>query len=63
MQTSKTDKYTYLFSYFLLFTIAIGAPGGIDGDFVIGTVDGIQPGLWSQILNNFIVPQIPLMPH
>jgi exportin-2 (importin alpha re-exporter) len=43
MQTSKTDKYTYLFSHFLLFTLAVGT-NGLDPDFVIGTVEGIQGG-------------------
>ncbi|KAG0700788.1 CAS/CSE protein [Suillus ampliporus] len=62
MQTSKTDKYVYLFSHFLLFTIAIDVEG-LGPDYVISAVEGIQPRLWSQILVNFIVPQVPKMPH
>jgi exportin-2 (importin alpha re-exporter) len=62
MQTSKTDKYVYLFSYFLLFTMAINVDG-LGPDYVISAIEEIQPRLWSQILVNFIVPQVPMMPH
>ncbi|KAJ8595722.1 Cse1-domain-containing protein [Rhizopogon salebrosus TDB-379] len=62
MQTSKTDKYIYLFSHFLLFTMAIDVDG-LGPDYVISSVEEIQPQLWSQILVNFIVPQVPKMPH
>ncbi|KAH0580356.1 hypothetical protein H2248_001858 [Termitomyces sp. 'cryptogamus'] len=61
MQTSKTDKYVHLFTKFFLFTMAINVDG-LSPDYVIGTIEEIQPGLWSQILVNFIVPQIPKMP-
>lgn len=62
MQTSKTDKYVYLFSHFLLFTMAINVDG-LGPDYVISAVEEIQPQLWSQILANFIIPQVPKMPH
>ncbi|KAG1861107.1 CAS/CSE protein [Suillus subalutaceus] len=62
MQTSKTDKYVYLFSHFLLFTMAINVDG-LGPDYVISAIEEIQPQLWSQILVNFIVPQVPKMPH
>ncbi|KAG2131005.1 CAS/CSE protein [Suillus clintonianus] len=62
MQTSKTDKYVYLFSHFLLFTMAINVDG-LGPDYVISAIEEIQPQLWSQILLNFIVPQVPKMPH
>lgn len=42
MQTSKTDKYVYLFTYFLLFTMAIKVDG-VTPDYLIGTVEEIQP--------------------
>ncbi|KAG6917213.1 hypothetical protein DXG01_003418 [Tephrocybe rancida] len=61
MQTSKTDKYVHLFARFFLFAMAINVDG-LSPDYVIGTVEEIQAGLWSQILVNFIVPQIPKMP-
>ncbi|KAG6868898.1 hypothetical protein C0993_008196 [Termitomyces sp. T159_Od127] len=61
MQTSKTDKYVHLFTKFFLFTLAINVDG-LSPDYVIGTIEEIQPGLWSQILITFIVPQIPKMP-
>lgn len=41
MQTSKTDKYVYLFTYFLLFTMAIQVDG-LAPDYLIGTVEQIQ---------------------
>lgn len=62
MQTSKTDKYVYLLSYFPLFTMAINVDG-LGLDYVISAIEEIQPQLWSQILVNFIVPQVPKMPH
>lgn len=42
MQTSKTDKYVYLFTYFLLFTMAIQVDG-LTPDYLIGTIEQIQP--------------------
>jgi hypothetical protein len=42
MQTSKTDKFVYLFAYFLVFTMAIDVDG-LKPDFVVGTVEEIQP--------------------
>jgi len=42
MQTSKTDKYVYLFSHFLLFTMAIDV-NGLGPDYVISAVEDIQP--------------------
>lgn len=62
MQTSKTDKYVYLFSHFLLFTMAVNVDG-LGPDYVISAVEEIQPQLWSQVLANFIIPQVPKMPH
>lgn len=79
MQTSRTDKYVYHFTYFLLFMMAIDV-AGMGPDYVISTVEGIQPQcvplvlgwvrsandiarLWSQILTGFVIPQVPKMPH
>ncbi|THV04546.1 importin alpha re-exporter [Dendrothele bispora CBS 962.96] len=62
MQASKTDNFVFLFAKFLLFVMAINV-NGLGPDYVIGTIEGIQPGLWSQILNNFILPQIPKTPY
>lgn len=42
MQTSKTDKYVYHFTYFLLLTTAIDV-AGMGPDYVISTVEEIQP--------------------
>ncbi|EJF64481.1 importin alpha re-exporter, partial [Dichomitus squalens LYAD-421 SS1] len=61
MQTSKTDKYVYHFVYFLGFCLAINVDG-LTPDYIIGEVDAIQPGLWSQLLANFIIPQAPKSP-
>ncbi|KAJ7126549.1 CAS/CSE protein [Mycena crocata] len=62
MQSSKTDKFVYLFAKFLLFCMALDIEG-LGPDYVINTIDEIQPRLWSQILTNFVVPQLPLMPQ
>ncbi|KIM79693.1 hypothetical protein PILCRDRAFT_791278, partial [Piloderma croceum F 1598] len=61
LQTSKTDQYVYLLTYFLLFTMAIKVDG-LTPDYLIGTVEEIQSQLWSQILNNFVVGQLPKVP-
>ncbi|GLB42771.1 putative importin alpha re-exporter [Lyophyllum shimeji] len=61
MQTSKTDKYVHLFTRFFLYTMALNVEG-LTPDYVIGTVEEIQPNLWSQILLNFVVPQVPKLP-
>lgn len=42
MQTNKTDKYVYHFTYFLLLTMAIDV-AGMGPDYVISTVEEIQP--------------------
>jgi exportin-2 (importin alpha re-exporter) len=41
MQTSKTDKFIYLFSYFLLFTMAVDVDG-LGPDFIIASMEEIQ---------------------
>ncbi|KAI0648900.1 Cse1-domain-containing protein [Trametes meyenii] len=61
MQTSKTDKYVYHFVYFLAFCFAV-AGAEVDPDFIVGEVEAIQPRLFSQILDNFVIPQGPKMP-
>ena len=43
MQTSKTDKYTYYFVYFFLFSMAIKVDG-LTPDYVVGVVEEVQPG-------------------
>ncbi|KAJ6474605.1 CAS/CSE protein [Mycena vitilis] len=62
MQSSKTDKFVYLFAKFLLYCMALNIEG-LGPDYVIETIDEIQPRLWSQIMTNFVVPQVPLMPQ
>ncbi|KAH8981961.1 CAS/CSE protein [Lactarius hatsudake] len=57
MQQNKTNNYVYYFVYFLLYLLAINADG-LTPDYLIRTVDEIQSGLWSQIVSNFVVPQI-----
>ncbi|KAF5323094.1 hypothetical protein D9611_009310 [Ephemerocybe angulata] len=61
LQSSKTDKYVYLLSRFLLFTLAANIEG-FNPDMLISTVEGIQPALWSQILTNFVIPEAPKVP-
>lgn len=42
MHTSKTDKYIYLFSKFVLFSMAVNVEG-LDPDFLIRPLEEIQP--------------------
>ncbi|KAK2460740.1 hypothetical protein APHAL10511_007210 [Amanita phalloides] len=62
MQSSKTDSYVYLFARFVLLTMAVNVEG-LSPDYIIQIFEDIQPRLWSQILSNFINPQISKMPH
>ncbi|KAJ8473968.1 hypothetical protein ONZ45_g16104 [Pleurotus djamor] len=59
MHQNKTDNFVYMFSYFILFSVAVN--GGLPPDHLIGTIESIQPGLWSQVFVNFILPQAPKM--
>jgi hypothetical protein len=43
MSANKTDKYTYLLSFFWLYTMAIQVDG-LSPDFVIRAHDSVQPG-------------------
>ncbi|KAI0248954.1 importin alpha re-exporter [Lactifluus subvellereus] len=60
MQQNKTNSYVYYFVYFLLYMLAVNV-NGLTPDYLIQTVDEIQPGLWSQIVSNFVVPQAALL--
>jgi len=60
IQTSKTEKYIYHFVYFLTFVMGINVPG-LSPDYLIEIVEQIQGGVWSQILSNFVIPQVLLM--
>jgi exportin-2 (importin alpha re-exporter) len=42
IQTSKTDKFVYLFALFLVFSMAINVDG-LSPEYVICTVEEIQP--------------------
>ncbi|KAF8963542.1 importin alpha re-exporter [Flammula alnicola] len=61
MHANKTDKYVYLFAKFMLYTLAINVEG-LNPDFIIKTIEEIQPQLWYQLLTNFIIPQAPKFP-
>ncbi|KAL0945218.1 hypothetical protein HGRIS_000730 [Hohenbuehelia grisea] len=62
LHSNKTDKYAYGFTHFLLYTMALDI-SGLSPDYVIAAVEEIQPGLWSQLVVNFITPQAPKLPH
>jgi len=61
MQANKTDKFVYLFTRFILYTMAINKEG-FTPDQIVGAIEGIQSGLWSDILNNFVIPETPKFP-
>lgn len=52
MQQNKTNTYVYYFVYFLLYTLAINV-NGLTPDYLIQTVDEIQPGYDSSSLHQF----------
>jgi exportin-2 (importin alpha re-exporter) len=43
LQTSKTDKYEYLFAYFVLYSMAIDVRG-LEPDMIIGAMEEVQQG-------------------
>jgi exportin-2 (importin alpha re-exporter) len=52
MQQNKTNSYVYYFVYFLLYTLAVNA-NGLTPDFLIQTVEEIQPGCVSSFRHLF----------
>jgi exportin-2 (importin alpha re-exporter) len=48
MQQNKTNSYVYYFVYFLLYMLAINVDG-LTPDYLIQTVDEIQPGCVRQL--------------
>jgi len=60
LQTARTDAYVYVLVYFFVFIMAIPVDG-VGPDFSISSVEEVQPQLWSQLLANVVLPQIPKM--
>jgi hypothetical protein len=54
MQQNKTNTYVYYFVYFLLYMLAINV-NGLTPDYLIQTVDEIQPGYDSPPQHLFLV--------
>jgi exportin-2 (importin alpha re-exporter) len=48
MQQNKTNSFVYYFVYFLLYMLAINVDG-LTPDYLIQTVDEIQPGYVRQL--------------
>jgi exportin-2 (importin alpha re-exporter) len=48
MQQNKTNSYVYYFVYFLLYMLAINVDG-LTPDYLIQTIDEIQPGYVGQL--------------
>ncbi|RIA85430.1 exportin-2-like protein [Glomus cerebriforme] len=57
MKSSKTDKYTLSFVYFVCFFLAIEKEG-VGPDYVIQAFDSMQPRLFIEVLNAFIIPEM-----
>ncbi|RGB41994.1 exportin-2-like protein [Rhizophagus diaphanus] len=57
MKSSKTDKYTLSFVYFVCFFLAIEKEG-VNPDYVIQAFDSMQPKLFIEVLNAFIIPEM-----
>ncbi|KAF9074712.1 importin alpha re-exporter [Rhodocollybia butyracea] len=62
MSNNKTDKFVHLLTHFAVYMMALNKEG-LGPDYLIGTFEEIQKGLWPQILSNFILPLVPKMPH
>ncbi|KAF9036301.1 CAS/CSE protein [Panaeolus papilionaceus] len=62
LHANKTEKFEYLFSHFLLYALAVNVKG-LTPDLLIETMNSVQPGLWDQLVTNFIIPQSPKFPH
>ncbi|PPR06747.1 hypothetical protein CVT24_013054 [Panaeolus cyanescens] len=62
LHQNKTDKFEYLFARFLLYGLAVDVKG-LTPDILIQTMNSVQPGLWDQVITNFVIPQAPKFPH
>ncbi|KAF8329082.1 Cse1-domain-containing protein [Cantharellus anzutake] len=58
LQSTKTDKYALGFVQFLCFTMAVQVEG-LNPGFVVNAINTIQGGLWTSILGNIVLPQLP----
>ncbi|EJD41525.1 importin alpha re-exporter [Auricularia subglabra TFB-10046 SS5] len=58
LQTSKTDRFVYYFVHFFCFVLAVQRPE-LTPDWLIRAVVEIQPGLWGNLLNTFVIAQVP----
>ncbi|KAG8695927.1 importin-alpha export receptor [Ceratobasidium sp. 395] len=58
LQANKTPAFSYGFMRFVCAAMAVQREG-LGPDFVIGAVEAIQAGLWSQILTHVLLPEVP----
>ncbi|KAG8694409.1 importin-alpha export receptor [Ceratobasidium sp. 394] len=58
LQANKTPAFSYGFMRFVCAAMAVQRDG-LGPDFVIGAVETIQAGLWSQILTHVLLPEVP----
>ncbi|QRV98526.1 exportin-2 [Ceratobasidium sp. AG-Ba] len=57
LQTNKTPAFSYGFMRFVCTAMAVQREG-LGPDFVIGAVETIQAGLWTQILTHVLLPEV-----
>jgi len=57
LQTSKTDKFAYSLAYLMFFTMALNVEG-MGPEFVVSEVEKVQAGLWAQLFNGIILPEV-----
>jgi len=60
LQTARTDIFAYYTVYFFTFAMAIKVDG-LTPDFLIGSVEELQPNLWSQLLGGVVIKELPKM--
>ncbi|EFP76090.2 importin-alpha export receptor [Puccinia graminis f. sp. tritici] len=61
LQQSKTDKFTSAFLYTIMFIVTLEKPQ-LSPDLLINTINAVQPGLFSQVMEGVLLPAVASTP-
>ncbi|KAI8459413.1 Cse1-domain-containing protein [Phakopsora pachyrhizi] len=61
LQQSKTEKFTSAFLYTIMFVVAL-EKAQLTPDFIINAINGVQPGLFCQVMEGALLPAVPSTP-
>lgn len=61
LQQSKTDKFTSALLYTMMFIVTLEKPG-LTPDLIINSINSVQPGVFSQVMEGVLLPAVPSTP-